>query len=133
MTFEAIAQRYIDVYHDCTKEQIMDLLNDHPGRVISNEHMVIIFVRIDEFTLATIDANPLVVSDNDFIMDCFKQQGNHIYLLKGFGSARGYRDLIKKLISWWHPESISYHIDKDHFSHAHVVYSEERKNLKCHS
>lgn len=108
----------------------MELLNDHPGRVISNEHMVIIFVRINEWTLAAINENPRIVAVNAFIHHCFTQSGQHLYLLKGFGSARGYRDLIKRLVQYWHPDSISYHIDKDNFSRAHVLY--ERKVL-CHS
>lgn len=127
MTFEQIANRYMDVYHDCTKEQIMILLNKYPGRVICNEHMVIMFVRIGDNTLKTIQDNPKIVADHNFIMECYSQYGPHIYLLKGFGSARGYRDLIKRLVKYWHPQSISYHIDKDNFSHAHVLY--ERKEL----
>ena len=126
MDFEQIAKRYMDVYHDCTKEQIITLLNQYPGRVISNEHMVIMFVRIDHNTLMTIYDNPKVVADNDFIMNCYRQRGDYIYLLKGFGSARGYRDLIHRLRLYWHPESISYHIDKDNFSHARILY--ERKS-----
>jgi hypothetical protein len=130
MAFDEIAQRYMDVYHDCTKEQIMTLLNKYPGRVISNEHMVILFVRIDEQTLHTINYNPHIVADHNFIMDCYSQRGGHIYLLKGFGCAKGYRDLIKRLTRYWAPLSISYHIDKDNFSRAHVLY--ERKDI-CHS
>jgi hypothetical protein len=130
MYFEEIVQKYIEVYQDCTKEQILDLLNKYPGRVISNDHMVIMFVRIDEFTLDLIHTNPLVVADPDFINECYRQRGEHLYLLKGFGSAKGYRDLIRKLIRHWCPASISYHIDKDDFRRAHILY--ERKQL-CHS
>lgn len=127
MNFEEIAQRYLNVYHDCTKDQIMELLNKYPGRVISNGHMVILFVRINEQTLNKIESNPRIVADHEFIKQCYREHGDYIYLLKGFGSARGYRDLIKRLIRYWHPSSISYHIDKDNFKRAHVLY--ERKDL----
>lgn len=125
MTFEQIAERYINVYHDCTKEQIMELLNKYPGRVVCNEHMVIMFVRINENTLQRIMDNPRIVADHDFIVDCYRQRGDYVYLLKGFGSAKGYRDLIKRLIRYWSPLSISYHIDKDDFKRPRILYTKK--------
>lgn len=132
MDFNDIAERYMKVYHDCSKEQIMELLNKYPGRVISNEHMVILFVRIYDGMLNIIEKNPTVVASNNFIQECYRQRGPHIYLLKGFGSAKCYRDLIKRLVRYWDPQSISYHIDKDNFSRAHVLYTRKEKIL-CHS
>ncbi len=132
MKFDEIAQRYMNVYHDCTKEQIITLLNKYPGRVIANEHMVIMFVRIEEDVLHKIMVNPRCVADHDFIMDCYRQRGTNIYLLKGFGSAKGYRDLIKRLIIYWDPDSISYHIDKDNFRRARILYK-RKETLPCHS
>lgn len=120
MNFEKIADRYLKAYADCTPQIAVNMFKNYPENFVYNDLMVIMFVRLNILKKVSIMANPRIIGDGEFIKRCYQDNGGHIYLLKAFGKAIGFRPLVRQLIEKYSPESLSFH--RDDLSHLHRIY-----------
>lgn len=118
---DQLAKRYVDAYDDCDHLRARDIFLNHPHHFVSNDEMVILYVRISRGTLDRIKSNPEIIADHEFIQSCYLEYGDHIYLLKAFGSSKGFRKLINRLQVLYGPDTISYH--RDDLKRLHKVYT----------
>lgn len=116
---QEIAQRYATVYQDCSEEDMIQGIDRYPNNIISDDHLVMMYVRLTTETFSELLGNPQLLMDKDFLIQCYSEDGDNIHILKGFGKASSLRRLRKQLIAR-SPRTISFY--RDDLDKLHVLY-----------
>lgn len=123
MNVDALAQKYVEVYGDCDKQQASMAFTAYPDNVCSNDAMGIMFVRLSDVKFQVLKNNPEYLASPEFLADCYQDKGENIHLLKAFGDIKGFRPLVRELIAQ-SPKTISYY--RDDLERLHLIYQREK-------